>query len=283
MRISVIIPTLNAGVYLEQLLHMISTQDIGSSEIIIIDSSSEDNTLNIAKRFGVKTIVIPRHTFSHGGTRNLAVKESTGDILIFMTHDALPMNNALFKNLTAPLEMSDIAATFARQIPRSDASPLELSSRRFNYPGTGAVKGLDDIKKHGIKTFFFSNVCSSFKKNLFIKFGMFPENVRSNEDMLITAKLILNGYKVAYVPEAMVIHSHNLSLPQQFRRYYNIGSSLKSNKWILQYANAEGEGVRLVKEQLRFVFKHHKYRWIPLIFLESVTKYLGYRIGLISG
>jgi rhamnosyltransferase len=85
------------------------------------------------------------------------------------------------------------------------------------------------------------------------------------------------------VPEAMVIHSHNYSLLTQFRRYYTIGSSLKSHRWILQYALAEGEGIRFMKGQIRYVTERHKYFWIPYIFLESFAKYAGYRIGLIAG
>lgn len=283
MYISVIIPTLNAGANIEQLLSMIREQDVGRSEVIIIDSSSVDGTVAIARKFHAKTIVIPSQTFNHGKTRNLAAREATGDTLVFMTQDALPLDNTLLSNLTAPLRTADIAATFGRQIPKTDASPLELFVRQFNYPDRGAVKGLSDAKQYGIKTFFLSNVCSAFKKEAFMKVGMFPENINANEDMLITAKLLMKGYRVAYVAGAQVIHSHDLSLSKQFRRYFNIGSSLKRNSWIRMYAQPEGEGIKLVLQQVRFVVKRHEYHWIPYIFLESVTKYLGYRIGLFAG
>jgi len=283
MYISVIIPTLNAGAHIEQLLSMIREQDVGPSEVIIIDSSSEDKTLDIARKFHAKTIVIPGNTFNHGKTRNQAARQATGDTLVFMTQDALPVDSTLLRTLTTPLQASDIAATFGRQIPKTDASPLEIFVRQFNYPDRAAVKGLSDAKQYGIKTFFLSNVCSAFKKEAFMKVGMFPENINANEDMLITAKLLMDGYRVAYIPEAQVIHSHDLSLSKQFRRYFNIGSSLKKNNWIRTYAQPEGEGIKLVLQQVRFVVKRHEYRWIPYIFLESMTKYLGYRIGLFAG
>jgi rhamnosyltransferase len=283
MEISIIIPTLNAGIYMEKLLSLLRAQDTKPVEIIIIDSSSRDNTIDIAKRFGAKTMVIPGHAFNHGKTRNLAATEARGNILVFMTQDALPQDNTLLSKLTAPLQISDIAAAFGRHIPRSDASPLEVYARQFSYPDTASIKGIDDIKQYGIKTFRFSNVCSAIKKELFLRAGMFPDGIRANEDMLMAAKLILNGYKVAYVPQAMVIHSHNYSLFQQFRRYYNIGSSLKNNSWVLKYVRAEGEGMRFIKGQARFILKCRKYLWIPYILLESMTKYVGYRIGLIAG
>ena len=283
MKISVVIPTLNAGSQIENLLSRLSTQDVTPHETIIIDSSSEDNTVEIAKRFGAKTMAIPRQTFNHGKTRNMAAMEGKGEVLVFMTQDALPLHNTLLGNLTAPLQMPDIAATYGRHVPRPDASPLEIFTRQFNYPDSPVTKTMKDIDKYGIKTFFFSNVCSAIKRDTFFEVGMFPEGIRANEDMLMAARLILNGHKVAYVPNAMVIHSHNYSLFQQFTRYYNIGSSLKSNSRVLKYAHPEGEGVRFIKEQILFVLKRHHYSLIPYIFLESMAKYAGYRIGLIAG
>jgi len=283
MRISLIIPTFNASLYIENLLSMLSAQDIKPWEVIIVDSSSEDSTVEIAKRFGAKIMVIPRQTFNHGKTRNLAAMEARGDILVFMTQDALPHRNTLLSALTSPLQTHDIAASYGRHIPRVNASPLEIFARSFNYPDSPMTKSLDDIREYGIKTFFFSNACSAIKRNLFLNAGMFREGVRANEDMLIAARLILNGYKVAYVPEATVIHSHNYSLMQQFRRYYNIGSSLKNNAWVLDYASPEGEGMRFIRGQLRFVLKQRGYLWMPYIFLESLAKYTGYKAGLIAG
>jgi rhamnosyltransferase len=283
MGISVIIPTLNAGESLVNLLSSLMKQDLAPMQVIVIDSSSEDNTASLAKRSGAETFVIPRKSFNHGGTRNFAASKARGDILVFMTQDAMPGDQTLLRVLTDPLRDKGIAATFGRHVPKENAAPLESFSRLFNYPEQGFVKEAADIQRFGIKTFFFSNVCSAFKKGPFTAAGMFPEGIRANEDMLITAKLILSGYKVAYVPEAVIIHSHAYSLRGLFRRYYNIGSSLKNNNWILRYAKPEGEGIKFMKEAFVFVMKQHQYRWIPYIFLESVTKYAGYRMGLLKG
>jgi rhamnosyltransferase len=283
MKISVIIPTLNAEASIKELITRLLSQDIMLADIIVIDSSSDDRTVHVAKSLGAETIGISRETFNHGKTRNIAALKSKGDVLVFMTQDAVPFDNKLIRRLTDPLAAPDIAASFGRHIPKEDASPLEVFARNFNYPDKGYIKGIQDVKQYGIKTFFFSNVCSAIKKDIFLQAGMFPEGIKTNEDMLLSARLILNGYKIAYVPEARVIHSHNLSLIQQFRRYYHIGLTLKQNRWILKYAAAEGEGLTLIKEQFHFMIKNHKYRWIPYILLESVTKYTGYRMGFISG
>jgi rhamnosyltransferase len=283
MNISVIIPTHNAGPSLQELLFRLTRQDLPPKEIIVIDSSSSDTTTEIAKENGAFVMTIPKESFDHGRTRNTAASKAKGEILVFMTQDALPANASLIRLLTDPLRQGEIVATCGRHLPKDDASPLEIFARHFNYPAQGSVKGIDDIQKYGIKTFFFSNVCSAFRKDLFVKIGMFPEKVKANEDMIIAARLILNGYRIAYIPEAAILHSHNYSLLNQFRRYYNIGSSLRNNRWIFRYARPEGEGVQFIKKQISYVLKQHNYRWVPYIFLEMIMKYAGYRMGLLAG
>lgn len=283
MNISVIIPTLNAGACIKNLLPALMEQDTGPSEIIIIDSSSEDNTVSIAEEFGAKTMTIPRRDFDHGRTRNMAALKAGGEVLVFMTQDALPYDNTLLTKLVAPLKDNAIVAAYGRHIPRPDASLAEKFARQFNYPEKGLVKAVADIPVYGIKTFFFSNVCSAFKREVFFNIGMFSEGIRLNEDMMIAARLILEGYKTAYVPEARVYHSHDYSILDQFRRYYNIGSSIRHNKWLLNHTRPEGDGMKFIKEQISFLMREREYTRIPHILLETVSKYAGYRIGLIAG
>lgn len=284
MSVSVIIPTLNAASTLRDLLEGLQTQRTRPEEIIVIDSSSDDNTIEIAQPYCSRLIVIPRVSFDHGRTRNIASVEARGDILVFMTQDALPFNRDLIQNLILPLFEQGIAASYARQIPRDDATPLEVFARSFNYPLTPSVKGLDDVRRYGIKTFFCSNACAAFKRDIFLEMGMFPEGIPSNEDMLMAAKLIIGGYRIAYVPDAIVIHSHRFSLSQLFKRYYNIGVSLKRNRWLLRYSgNADREGLRFLSEQIKFIMKNHGLVWLPRIFLEAFVKFTGYRIGLFKG
>ncbi len=284
MTVSVIIPTLNAASSIVPLIDGLYVQDVRPDEVIIIDSSSDDETVALARGAGARVIVIERGSFDHGRTRNMAVLEAKGKILIFMTQDALPFNRLLIGNLVSPLSEPDIVASYARHIPGDNASPLEIFARLFNYPPSPLIKGLADTSRYGIKTFFCSNVCSAFKRDIFLKAGMFPEGIPSNEDMLIAARLITAGYRIAYVPSAMVIHSHKYTLTQLFRRYYNIGVSLKKNSWVLRYSGgAENEGLRFLSGQIRFVMGNYGLKWLPRIFLEAVVKFLGYRIGLIKG
>lgn len=277
--ISVIIPTRNAEDYIHGLLTSLRGQSI-TSEIIVIDSSSSDTTVKIADSYGVKTKIIVKGNFDHGGTRNLAVTHAMGDIIVFLTQDALPEDKYFLENLIKPLEKPEIAAAYGRQVPKVDAKPTERFTRFFNYPEAPLVKDKEDISEFGIKTFFFSNVCSAIRKREFEELGGFTEKVIMNEDMLLASKLILSGYKIAYVPEAKVIHSHNYSWRQQFKRYFDIGVFLRKNSRSLEHVKAGNVGAEFLKEEIRYLLRNRAYRWVPYVIGETIAKYSGYKLGL---
>ncbi|MBI5675569.1 MAG: glycosyltransferase [Nitrospirae bacterium] len=276
--ISVIIPTRNAEGHIHRLLDSLKKQSV-PSETIVIDSSSSDNTVSIAESLGAKTKIIVRGLFGHGKTRNLGVNLASGDIIIFLTQDALPADEHFLKNLIKPLDNPEIAAAYGRQIPKADAKPTEKFSRFFNYPDTPLIKDSSAFSRLGIKTFFFSNVCSAIRRKEFEELRGFSENLIMNEDMLFACRLIKSGYKIAYVPEASVIHSHNYSLRQQFRRYFDIGVFLRKNLETLNYVDPNNVGVRFLREEIRYLMKNGYYRWCPYLAGESISKFIGYKLG----
>jgi rhamnosyltransferase len=277
--INILIPTLNAGLVLKQILKSLKGQSV-PCEIVIADSSSSDETISIATSNNARAIKIRKEDFNHGRTRNLIASKSSGEIIVFMTQDAIPVDDHCIERLIAPLQKSEIVASFARQIPMSDASPLEQFARIFNYPDVPTVKGLEDVPRLGIKTFFFSNVCSAIKTKEFKELGGFPENIIMFEDLILAAKAILKGHKIAYVPEAAVWHSHNFSLTQQFRRYSDAGISLRNNAWIFNHTKASREGLSFLKQELLYLSRKHQYRWIPYAITESIFKLAGFWLGL---
>ncbi len=277
--ISVIIPTHNAGEYIHRLIESLKSQSV-TGEIIVIDSSSSDSTVQAAESYGIKTVVIEKKDFDHGSTRNIAVAHCTGDIFVFLTQDALPENSRFLENLIKPLENPLVAASYGRQIPGADARPPERFARIFNYPDTSLIKSSDDIAALGIKTFFFSNVSSAIRKKEFEAMGGFSESVIMNEDMLLAGRLILGGYKVAYVSEASVIHSHNYAWIDQFRRYFDIGVFMKKDLYPLAHIKADNTGFSFLKEEIGYLLRNKEYRWLPYIIGEALSKYAGYKLGM---
>ncbi|MBB6670617.1 glycosyltransferase family 2 protein [Cohnella nanjingensis] len=280
MNISVILPTYQAEPYLPELLKRLKGQSTPPHEIIVVDSSSTDRTVEIAKHSGAKVLVINKEEFDHGGTRNYAAQEASGEVLAFMTQDALPEGRDFLASLTGPLRDSQVAAVCGRQIARANANVLEQMTREINYPEEMIRKSFGDLKRYGIKLFFFTNVCSAIRRDAFMKLGGFPEPIILNEDMILAAKCILSGYSIVYNPDAGVIHSHDYTLMGQFRRNFDIGVSMRMNDWIFQYTTAEREGRKLVKQQLSRLWRGGHWRWIPRWFAEAAAKYAGYRLGL---
>jgi rhamnosyltransferase len=282
MNISIIIPTYNGQKHIKELILSLKQQTILPIEIVIVDSTSTDLTVEYAQSSGCKVTFVDMKDFDHGGTRNLGSEIASGEIVVFMTQDAIPVNDKFLEELIKPLRNHQIAASFGRQVARPDAAPPERFARLFNYPETAVVKSRDSLRTLGIKTFFFSNVCSAIKKKEFKKVGRFPSRVVMNEDMLLAARLIQEGYKIAYVPEAAVWHSHNYGALQQFRRNFDIGASLSMNKWVLEMAGAESEGLRFVKEQFKYLFQAGHYLWITQAIGINAARLAGYKLGLIE-
>lgn len=248
MDVSVIIPTLNAEHEIEDLLAALERQSLRPMEILVVDSASDDDTVPLVKMHeGIRLLQIERCDFNHGATRDMALRATTGDFVCFLTQDALPASDAYLEQLVTPMVGDpSIALVSGRQLPKADARRFEQLVRSFNYPDSPSVRSKSDLNKCGIKTFFASDSCSAYRRTAYLDCGGF-EYVNTNEDMLMAARFVASGLKVAYEPGAEVYHSHNLTPSQQFARNRAVGMFLESHSDDLMHASEIGEGGRLVK------------------------------------
>ncbi len=277
--ISVIIPTHNAQGYLPALLEKLKTQTI-EFQLIVIDSSSTDDTITIAKQYTDQVIIIPQQEFDHGGTRTKAAKIASGDIVVFLTQDALPVKNDTIKKIVSVFDDPAIGAAYGRQIPYPETSIFGKHLRNFNYPATSHRRSLEDKEKYGIKTVFLSDSFAAYRREALEKINWIKDGLISSEDSYAGAKMLLAGYDLSYVAEAEVYHSHSYSITQEFKRYFDIGVFYNNQAWILQeFGTAEGEGGKYVKSEFNFLIQHHAYLKIPEFFTRNGMKYLGYKLG----
>ena len=248
-KLSLIIPTLNAEKYICPLVDSINNQTIVPDEIIIVDSESDDQTVESVKnKPNVKVIQIKRNEFDHGKTRDMALRSSIGEFIVFMTQDAIPNNEYFIERLVSPFFMDEmIVLSTGRQLPKSDASKMEQLVRAFNYPAESKVRSKDDIPEMGIKTFFASDVCSAYRRKIYEELDGFDYPIKTNEDMFYAAKVINAGYKIAYCADAEVLHSHNFTLKEQYKRNYIQGYEIERHRDILGKSSQESEGMKLVK------------------------------------
>jgi rhamnosyltransferase len=277
--VSVIIPTHNAGERLRRLLSTLMAQST-TAEIVIVDTSSSDNTIQIATSFGVKPLLIRETDFDHGGTRTLAGRRAKGDILVYLTQDVLLADVHTIRNLTRPLYEEEVAVAYGRQLPHTDASAFAAHLRQFNYPATSCRRTLADKGTYGIKTAFLSDSFAAYRRSALEKIGWFKENLIAGEDTYAGAKLLLAGYSLLYVADAVVYHSHNYTAREEFKRYFDVGVFHATEQWIVDiFGKAESEGIRYVLSELDYLMSHGRYHLFFEFIYRSMMKYAGYRLG----
>ncbi len=280
MSVSVIIPTYNAQKYLPTLLDRLSNQTI-SFELIIIDSSSTDKTIDIAKKYTNKIVTIPKSEFDHGATRSKALMEASGDIVVFLTQDALPVSNNTIEKLVDVLKKNrDVAVVYGRQIPYPDASLFGRHLREFNYKDRSYIRSFKDKDSFGIKTAFCSDSFAAYKKDAIRSVKFFKAGTIVGEDMHLAARLLLKGYKKAYCADAAVYHSHNYTIWQDFKRYFDTGVFHVCEPWLIEkFGKAEGEGKKFIKSELNFLIKNKAYHKLPEFVIRNAFKLIGYKLG----
>jgi rhamnosyltransferase len=277
--ISIIIPTLNGAHHLPDLVNSLGRQTMKDVEVIVVDSESDDGTAEIAASLGCIVQRIARGEFDHGGTRNLGVEMSSGEILVFLTQDALPLSEEFLARLIAPIDGRITAAAYARQIPAPEATPKEAFARLYNYPPESCMRHISHLEHRTLKTFFFSNAASAIRRDCFEKVGRFPSPVATNEDMLLCARLMDAGYQIAYVAEAEVIHSHEFSLTEVFRRYFRIGTVVGEHQATLRVEHHAAGGLEFVRRQIAHLYRIGHPELIPGAVVEAGVKALAFSCG----
>lgn len=280
MRYYLAIPTYNGGETWKLVVENIKKYAPQDLFVHVIDSSSKDNTTFIAKSADFDVITISGLEFNHGGTRNKAIDDfiEQYDVVIFMTQDAIPEENFI-ENIIKAFQNEDIACAYGRQKPHIDANPIAKHARYFSYREEGYISSKETVLNMGLKTVFMSNSFSAYRLSIFKKLGGFPSSTILCEDMYYTAKAILAGFKVAYMPNAIVKHSHNYTPIEEFKRYFDIGVFHTDEPWIRDsFGGASGEGKKYIISEVKYLLSNAPL-WIPLAFLNNVMKITGYKIG----
>jgi rhamnosyltransferase len=228
--VSIIIPTKNAGYYLdEQLSAIFNQEDIPRPEVILMDSGSKDATLRIAERYPVKVISIKPEEFDHGGTRNRGATASGGDYIVFLTQDATPADRMWLVNMLKPFrEDPDVAGTFSRHIPRPGCSVPLARQIEEEWPQAGGVKRIvkevrsrEELEARRAFYVYFANTSSCLLRSVWQKIPF--RDVEFGEDADWAERVLLSGYKIVYEPSSSVFHSHDYSLREQLRQHFDYG------------------------------------------------------------
>jgi rhamnosyltransferase len=225
--VSILLLTRNGAATLPATLDAIATQRPDAPlEIVAVDSGSTDGTRELLGRRVDRVLDVPGGRFNHGTSRNLGMAACRGELVVLLVQDALPASPAWLAALVTPL-LADgrVAGSFARQVPRPDASALTRRALA-GYAATGDVPRVAFVAdarrfatlvpREQVALCTFDNVCSCIRRTAW-RAHPFP-GVPIAEDVAWAKRVLLAGWGLAYAPDARVVHSHDRPARYEWRR-----------------------------------------------------------------
>lgn len=282
MNVDIICPLYNAEKYIEAFDKSIKKQkNVDINKIRYVLTKSKDRTEEILKQINATYKVIEPKDFSHSSTREKEAFESDADILVFVTQDVIIKDDMWLYNLVKDIESGKCEAAYSRQI--CDNNSIEKYTRRYNYPKESCYKTKADIDKMQLQTFFFSDASSAIKRETFVKLKGYDGKVfPTNEDMYIAYKLIMNGYTIKYEADSEVIHSHDFTYKEQYKRYYDTGKFFYQNSYFDKY-KVKNSGFNLAMYVLKSAIKDMNFKAIIKFVPNMLARYFGMRKGRKNG
>ncbi|MFH1999662.1 MAG: glycosyltransferase [Planctomycetota bacterium] len=245
IKVSVIVPTLNGGDAFPACLEGIAKQEgVGSIELIVLDSQSEDETVAHAERAGARVIEVDRALFRHGATRDSGARHATGDVYVFTVQDARAVDEFWLQCLVEPLLNGSAAAT-SRILPRPEANPLArrtvLDSPMASpepWEADPKIVDLAALSPEEARSFArFDDISSAIRADIYEQLPFRP--VSMSEDLQWGLDALGHGFRLAYAPDSKIYHSHEYSALEAYFRYRDdalalqdiLGLKVRKNVW----------------------------------------------------
>ena len=218
--VSIILRSFNEAWALRDTLSALKLQDYQNWELIVIDSGSTDGSQELIRAAEpVQFIQIQPHEYNPSKVMNLGMRLARSDLGIYLNADATPQGAAWLRPLVTALRDTNTAAVFGRQIPRPDCqAAYACDYERCFGPNRESARW-----EH-----FFSMVSSGIRKDIWSKRG-FLEKLQYAEDDEYTRWAKAQGYKVAYCPDSVVMHSHNYTSAQAYKRSFGDAKALAAS------------------------------------------------------
>jgi glycosyltransferase involved in cell wall biosynthesis/SAM-dependent methyltransferase len=223
--ISVVIPTYNAGNDMVTLLKCLSAQTgIQTIEIVVVDSGSTDGTPDLCRGFGATVVEIPQSAFSHSFARNLGAKTAVGDILIFMTQDALPTDEKWVLHLIRPIVLGKaIAVSCKERCPAGTdlfyKIAIDYHTKYLGISSEDKLNRYDDNEtvKTARPKASLSDVSTAINAKVFMQF-LYRHDYAEDLDMGL--RLLKSGYSIMLLSSVETIHGHNRPASYYLKRAF---------------------------------------------------------------
>jgi rhamnosyltransferase len=283
IEVSILLLTKNGRGDLEGLLPaLFSQKHCAAFEVIAVDSGSSDGTPDVLRRFPVQIDQIPPGDFHHARTRNYAASLAQGGILVFLSQDAIPASDLWLHSLLCSFDDAQVGAVYGRQFPKSDSSLERQDALDVVYGEQKLIKDPAHRNGMGYRFYHFSDVNAAIRRNVW-QAVRFPEDLKVFEDLGIAKRILDRGWKIVYEPKAAVIHSHSHTTLGLFKRYFDIGYTLK----LLKIWDAPGirnsllrDAWTLVASKFRRVGINPTSQWARRGIGQDIAKSAGLFLGL---
>lgn len=217
MNCSIVIRAYNEGVHIGRLLEGIRHQTIKDVEIILVDSGSTDGTVPVAESFGAKVVRIRPDEFTFGRSLNFGIKSATCELIVIASAHVYPVYPDWLETLLRPFEDGQVALTYGKQRGPEFAKFSEQQIFHRWYP---------DVSKPKQETAFCNNANAAIRRSLWEK-NNYDETLTGLEDLAWAKWAKEQGYSIAYIAEAEIIHVHNETPHGVYNRYRREAMALR--------------------------------------------------------
>jgi len=208
-KVSVVIRALNEGDHLGRLLDGLDAQTRPPDEVVVVDSGSTDETVEIARARGCKVVQIEKADFSFGRSLNKGCHAASGDILLVMSAHVYPIFDTYVEHMIAPFENGAASITYGRQL---GDHRTKFSERRIMLQWFPE----ESIWDQGHP--FSNNANAAVRRDVWERFR-YDESLTGLEDLEFAKRVIAAGMQISYVAEAPVVHVHEESWSTIRNRY----------------------------------------------------------------
>ena len=284
LQVVVIIPIYNPDDKFRRLLFNLAKQSDVRFQVLLIDSGVDKSYQKyIPEELNVVIRKIAPVEFNHGGTRAWGMSlYPEADVYVFLTQDAILADEYSLVKLVDAFSDDKVGAVYGRQLPHENAGLFARTARAINYGEKSHVYSFGDKEKHGMKTCFMSNSFAAYRRRAMEDVDGFPVNTILSEDMYATAKMLMKGWNIGYAADARVYHSHNYTIMQKFKRYFDIGVFHARENWIRKtFGAAEGEGKKFVLYEIKEIMNNKPFLLLEMVFRDA-AKWFGYRLGVME-
>ena len=217
MNCSIVIRAYNEEKYIGRLLDGIRQQTIKDVEIILVDSGSTDGTVSVAESFGARIVHIPSAEFTFGRSLNFGVQAATREFVVIASAHVYPVYPDWLESLLRPFEDEQVALAYGKQRGYEGSQYSEHQIFHQWYP---------DASKPNQETAFCNNANAVIRKSLWKKMP-YNETLTGLEDLAWAKWAKEQGYKIAYIAEAEIVHIHNETPRGVYNRYRREAMALR--------------------------------------------------------